>query len=348
MTGGDVVAQYATGLAETTVTAADGGFLWTRRPGRDVRSDPAYLPGPVPEDFVHRAAAASTGAFTFAVPSTSTGDAHTWKAPGPSSAAHLLMEAADQDPAASAEVAHTYGRHLAAFHVSATATADSTATATATTTANAPSAAAGHPAPSVVTDYPAPRFPTRLATWLRTAAGTRAAPAFHTILRQGLGTRRWETLTTCAREALGPPERPGVVIGWATLGSLIVAVPSGPSVASVPGPRAVLLCGPEGALAAPEIDIGCALGELHEIAASLSARGLPAQRVRAWRDALLAGYTEPLDTARAARTAVVRIAAHAHDFAAYVGFHTELHTYVGMLADLLDHEGAQTMARESP
>ncbi|MGN5381201.1 hypothetical protein ACQ4WX_40795 [Streptomyces lasalocidi] len=177
---------------------------------------------------------------------------------------------------------------------------------------------------------------------MSTAAGTRAAPAFHTILRDGLGTQRWSKLTAYAHEATSQSGHLTVVIGWATLGSLITVDDPEPT------PPVALLCGPEGALAAPEIDLGCALGELHEIAASLTARAMPSHRVTAWRDALLNGYGTPLDTARTARTAVVRIATHAHDFAAYVGFHTELHTYVGMLADLLDNEGTQTIAQETP
>ncbi|MFE7114010.1 hypothetical protein ACFU99_01095 [Streptomyces sp. NPDC057654] len=314
---GETVAQFATGMARTTVTRTATGFRWIRRPGTDVRADPQHQPGPVPADFTQRASAASSDHFTFAVPETWHNEAYTWNAPGPRSAAQSLLDGTPHDPDASARIARTYGRHLRTFH--------------------GVGIAAG-------TAYPAPRYPTRLADWIRTAAGTRAAPAFHSILRDGLGTQRWSKLTAYAHEATSRSGHLTVVIGWATLGSLItVDAPQ----ATRPVAGAALLCGPEGALAAPEVDLGCVLGELHEIAAAHTARDLPGRLVTTWRDALLNGYGTPLDTARTARTAVVRIAAHAHDFAAYVGFHSELHTYVGMLADLLDDEGTQTLARET-
>jgi hypothetical protein len=314
VTNGETVAQFTTGMARTTVTRTATGFLWTRRPGKDVRTDPHHQPGPVPEDFTRRASAASSDHFTFAVPDTWNNGAYTWNAPGPRSAAQILLDGTPHDPDASARIAHTYGRHLRTFH--GTDVTDGTT-------------------------CPAPRYPTRLANWIHTAAGTRAAPAFHTILRDGLGTQRWSKLIAYAHEATSRSGHLTVVIGWATLGSLITVDDPEPI------PPVALLCGPEGALAAPEIDLGCVVGELHEIAASLTARTMPSQPVIAWRDALLNGYGTPLDTARTARTAVVRIATHAHDFAAYVGFHTELHTYVGMLADLLDDEGTQTLAQET-
>ncbi|MBP0458701.1 hypothetical protein [Streptomyces montanisoli] len=343
MTSGETVARFTTGMTRTTVTKAPGGYVWTRRPGKDVRDDPHHTPGPVPDDFTRRAAAASGATFTFATPATWTDGAYTFHVGGHRSVAQLLMEGALKDAEAAAGGARAFGRHLKAFH-----------------TADAADPTRSAPGP----EYPAPRYPARLASWLRTAAGTRAAPAFHTILREGLGAARWDTLAGYADEALSPRGDPAVVIGWATLGSLIVAddadaaakepgAAEGPGTAdgAGAGPHAALLCGPDGAFAAPEIDLGCALGELHEIAASLTARGMDTEPVTAWREALLDGYGTPLDLARTARTAVVRIAAHAHDFAAYVGFHTELHAYVGMLADLLDNEGSQTTvitARERP
>ncbi|MFJ9543434.1 hypothetical protein ACIRPX_40250 [Streptomyces sp. NPDC101225] len=314
MTNGETVARFSTGMAQTTVTRTATGFRWARRPGKDVRADPHHQPGPVPEDFTRRASAASSDRFVFAVPGTWTDGAYTWHAPGRRSAAQTLLDGSPHDPGASARLAHTYGQHLRTFHGT--------------------EVTAG-------TDYPAPRYPTRLATWLRTAAGTRAAPAFHGILRDGLGTRRWNRLTSYAHEATSASGHRTVVVGWATLGSLITV--DDPEAAR----PAALLCGPEGTVAAPEVDLGCVLGELHEITASRTARALPVQQVSAWREALLKGYGPPLDIARTARTAVVRIAAHAHDFAAYVGFHTELHAYVGMLADLLDNEGTQTTAQET-
>uniref|UniRef100_A0AAU2VR17 Uncharacterized protein n=1 Tax=Streptomyces sp. NBC_00008 TaxID=2903610 RepID=A0AAU2VR17_9ACTN len=252
--------------------------------------------------------------FTFAVPNTWTDGAYTWSAPGQRSAAHVLMDGASSDAAASARTAYAFGRHLKIFHTSAV-TADSA--------------------------YAAPRFPTRLATWIHTASGPRAAPAFHTILRHGLGTRRWSKLTDYTCEATTGSGDLAHVIGWATLGSLIIT--DAPEAA----PHAVMLCGPEGTLAASEIDLGCALGELHEITESLTTRAMATEPVTAWRDALLKGYGTPGDVAKTARAAVVRVAAHAHDFAAYVGFHTELNTYVGMIADLLDNEGTQTMPEET-
>ncbi|MGN5381200.1 hypothetical protein ACQ4WX_40790 [Streptomyces lasalocidi] len=116
MTTGETVAQFSTGMAQTTVTRTPTGFLWTRRPGKDARADPHCQPGPVPEDFTQRASAASSKLFAFAVPTDWANGAYTWNASGQRSAAQILLDGAPQDPAAWARIAHTYGRHLRAFH----------------------------------------------------------------------------------------------------------------------------------------------------------------------------------------------------------------------------------------
>lgn len=307
-----IVDAFGTGLAETVVMLRAGAVVWRRRPGPDVRADVSYQPRPVPRDFARRAAAASSDRFAFAVPEE-TADAYTWTAPGRSSAARLLASAAaPEESERSAGVAWLLGQHLRAFH--------------------------GLDGTASPGDYPPLPFASRLTAWMRTGSGARAASVWHDILMRGLGQRRWDRLAEYGQEALTAKAPPTIVVGWATLGSVIV--PDADRTASPPA----LLCGDQGCVAAPEADIGCLLGEIHEIQDVLVRRGSPAAHLSAWRTALLQGYGPRLDTERAARTAVVRIAAHTHDFAAFVGFHIDLHAYVGLLVRLLDSEGALTIA----
>jgi hypothetical protein len=305
----EVVGTFGTGLAETVITLRAGAVVWRRRPGPDVRADPTYQPRPVPRDFARRAAAASSDQFAFAIPEDTAG-AYTWTAPGRSSAARLLTGSAGEAERAAA-VAGLLGQHLQAFHRLG---------------------AAASPR-----DYPPLLYASRLVAWMRTGSGPRAAAAWHDILLRGLGQRRWGRLAGYAHETLTTRAPATTVVGWATLGSVVV--PDADDAAPPPA----LLCGDQGCVAAPETDIGCLLGEIHELQDVLTRRGSPTGHMSAWRTALLRGYGPHLDTARAARTAVVRVAAHTHDFAAFVGFHIDLHAYVGLLAGLLDSEGTQTM-----
>jgi hypothetical protein len=77
------------------------------------------------------------------------------------------------------------------------------------------------------------------------------------------------------------------------------------------------------------------------------ARPLPAplppmdpEMYEAARTALSEGYGPPDDPVAVGRSAVLRVFTHAHDFAAYMGWHPELLEYLARIAEMVDDDGA--------
>lgn len=307
-----VVARYATGLAETLVTRRGSAYTWRRHLGVDVRDDPDLQPRRVPADFARRATDVSSDEFELALPTETWDEGHTWIGPGPSSVAHVLMAPTPEDVERVVPVALVFGSHLRRFH-------------------------ATEPAPPAH-EYGSLAYASRLVRWMGNARGTRGAAPWHRVLSAGLGPARWKRLAEWTEEARSTPEPPTVAVGWASWGSVVV--PDG----AQPGLAPALLCGDQGCAAAPEEDLGCALGELCEIEVMLRRRGDPHEHVGRVREAVLRGYGEELDRSRAGRAATVRVAAHAHDFAAFVGFHLDLRGYVGLLAELLEQDGIRALS----
>jgi hypothetical protein len=313
---------WGTGLAETEVLRlAAGRYAWSRRPGADVRVDGSARARPVPAGFARRAALASSAAFEFALPEFDADQCtHTWTAPGPFSVAHALMGAAgDLTPQRVAdEVAEPIGRAMRAFH------------------------AIGNT--DIEDEYPQLEYAARLSRWMRTGEGTRDAAVWHKVLSGGLGTARWDLLAAYAEDALSTEGSATVALGWATLGSVVAPAPAVDD--GWPTRPPALLCGDHACLAAPETDLGCMLGELCELEASLARNGASAAAIESFRQALLRGYGPGLDPDLVTRAAIIRIAVHSHDYAAFVGFHIDLHTYVALLADLLDRSTSAPMQGE--
>ena len=172
-------------------------------------------------------------------------------------------------------------------------------------------------------------------TWLDQGGGPRAAAGWHRRLRALLGTERWEALRAFTHRALFP--RPDgaetVVHGWFTLGNIVVAD------APDTRPGTVVLSGPEAAWSRPETDLACVLGELLELTMVAQRQASRRPQFGRLRDALLSGYGPGWDRDAVATGAVVRIATHAHDLAAYADRHCDLHAYAPMLADLIDDRG---------
>lgn len=186
-----------------------------------------------------------------------------------------------------------------------------------------------------------PRGPARLAAWLRADpqhAGPRAAGPFQAFTRQRLGTTRLErVLDWCARLAAADDERDAFLHGAASLGAIVVAEHP---------PYGWLMAGEDLARGPAGHDMGWLLGEFVEWRMAL---GRPApigtapmdpQIYEASRFAVLDGYGPLPDLVAAGRSATLRVFTHAHDYAAYMGWHPELAEYTATIADLIDDEGA--------
>ncbi|WP_055715934.1 hypothetical protein [Streptomyces torulosus] len=123
-----------------------------------------------------------------------------------------------------------------------------------------------------------------------------------------------------------------LVHGFASLGALIPPLSRGP---------VALLTGEDLGAARPELDLGWLLGDLAELAWAVPVWGegpgvdLPG--------VLLDAYGPGADRELAARAAVLRIAAHMRDFAAYCGWSDELADYTAFIADLIDEEGRRAV-----
>ncbi|MET9846093.1 hypothetical protein [Streptomyces ossamyceticus] len=123
-----------------------------------------------------------------------------------------------------------------------------------------------------------------------------------------------------------------LVHGFASLGALVPPLSRGP---------VALLTGEDLGAARPELDLGWLLGDLAELAWAVPVWGeepgvdLPA--------VLLDAYGPGADRELAARAAVLRIATHMRDFAAYCGWSDELADYTAFVADLIDEEGRRAV-----
>ncbi|MFI5782541.1 hypothetical protein [Nocardia sp. NPDC051570] len=298
-----VIETFSSGYQLTEIARTpDGTVRWTRRPGLN-RTD--RYPPPHP-DFRRRAASVSDTDFAFHTPTHSTADHAAWSVPGARTlAAHML--AGTREP----QLLHTdllaAGRGLARLHRLPVE-------------------------PSLAGVYPEPRWPRRFLDWLRSGQAPRAGAAWHFKLRRHLGPRRWQTLLDMTDRMLHQQRTPVVLHGWPSTGSLVLA--DDPTAF----PRIAVLSGLEVALGAAEVDLACLLGELVEFRyyAQNAGNAVHVAGVDAAVTALLDGYGPAVDRSAVATGAVVRVATHAHDFAAYVGWHTALDTYAAIITELLD------------
>ncbi|MEU6802919.1 hypothetical protein [Streptomyces neyagawaensis] len=159
------------------------------------------------------------------------------------------------------------------------------------------------------------------------------------------GPARLSTLRSWCAEVAAPAPAPdgkerggrdghGLVLvhGFASLGALVPPLSRGP---------VALLTGEDLGAARPELDLGWLLGDLAELAWAVPVWGEgPGVDLSA---ALLDAYGPGADRELAARAAVLRIAAHMRDFAAYCGWSDELDDYTAFVADLIDEEGRRAV-----
>lgn len=307
--GGQLVRDFATGYLHTRVTAYPRGrYAWQRRPGPD-RGSRLHL-GSV--GFRERATAAGRGSvrFALALPRPAADGTLTYITPGHRSAAALLSAPlTEQDSRQLLAVMTDCGRALQALHQQARPQ-------------ELCAPAAG---------------PARLQSWMDTAGGPRAAAVLHARMREHLGRERWERISQWCDEAVLPRNVSSLVTlhGGFGLGQIVLADP--------PAAGAAVLAGEDATSGPASFDIGWLLGELAEFHMLTQRAGTPTPLLARARERFLTGYGALPDPAAIARSAVLRLATHTHDFAAFVGWHPELLHYIRHLALLIDEEGASTL-----
>ncbi|MBO4204809.1 hypothetical protein [Micromonospora echinofusca] len=331
MTAAPTLHRFATSLLAISVRRTPDGYLWVREPG------PSYRPPtPVPDGLLDRVGRLHPAIRT---PATD-GRAFHYPTAGPFSAA-MLLSALRADPVrvptdpVRVPTDHTEpdnpSRVAPARPLRATAGPDRRALlADGLRAAGAALAALHrHPLPAqVVDEHPGPA---RLGRWLAgnpdpaTPVGRLRAEAY-----PRLGAARWARLDAALRAltAVAGGDRPALLHGAASL-SVIVPQSRG---------RSVLLTGEAFARGPWWLDLGWLVAELHEVRAA-AAVGLPAAPDGDLDDlhrALVEGYGRPVDPDVVAVLAAARVLTHAHDFAAYVGWHDQLLDYLDITADLVD------------
>ncbi|MEU4474597.1 hypothetical protein [Micromonospora sp. NPDC023888] len=165
----------------------------------------------------------------------------------------------------------------------------------------------------------------RLATWLRGGPQSCVSDRLARVWHARLGARRTaRVLDWCDElDAAGP--RDVLLQGGVSIGSLVDGAGGPPA----------LLCGEEIATGRPEYDLGWLCGELLEWQLAVGDIADVAA-VEAARQAVLRGYGDGIDLDLIQRVMVLRIATHAHDFAAYVRWIDSLATQLDTVADLVD------------
>lgn len=302
------LSEFRTGFLTTRVSRApDGTVVWQHTPGPD-RTRP--FP-PLPAALPRLLAQAGDSEVTWLVPVSSTARELVWETGGRHSLADALEGGGSRTPDRIEAVGARLGTRLRHLHERGAGDAGATA------------------------GEEWPRHPglERLSAWLADGAGPRAAPAFRYRLRGQLGAARWDRLGELTRALLRPaPDRTTTVLhGWFSMGGIVLD--DDPSAT-----RCEVLSGPDACRGLPETDLGCLLGELIEYRLATRAKGLAWPLLDRLQHAVLTHYGPRADPELLAAGAVLRIALHAHDYAAYVGWSEQLHGYVPMLAELLDSD----------
>jgi aminoglycoside phosphotransferase (APT) family kinase protein len=312
ITDARLVDSFATGYQRTAVhRSADGSCLWVRSAGAD---RPVPLTGPGARARLRMAAPRPEG-IRVVLPDEIPG-ALLYTAYGAESAAKLLwteLPPARRDRLTAA--LHATGRLLRTLH-------------------DAPCDAP----PAEITGRTGPPGPARLAAWMDTGTGPRAAARLHGVLRARFGPHRWAVVRSwCAELA---ERAPGDVLlhGAPSTGSVIVADER------LEPAEAALLTGEDLAPGPAAFDIGWLLGEFLELRMTDTRKGArPRPLLTDLPAALLDGYGAIGDPPAAGRAAVLRIVTHAHDFAAYMGWHSELGLYADALPAYVDSEGTAAL-----
>jgi hypothetical protein len=305
-----LLSDFRTGFLTTRISqTSTGSFLWQHTPGPN-RDQPFPT---MPQAFINVLSRATNPALAWLAPLSATPSELLWETDGQYSLAAAL-EADTHTDQQIETIGAQLGTQLRQFH-------DLTR---------------GQSPEEHQNTYPH-RHPglTRLHTWLATGRGPRAASAFHYRLRSQLGSRRWDHLNQLTHHMLNPgsndPTR--ALHGWFSLGSIVVSEEPGTTACSI-------LSGPDTCWGRPEIDIACFVGELIEYRLATQRKGITWPILDRLQHAFLTHYGTgaDADTQTIAAGSLLRVATHAHDYASYVGWSDQLHSYVPMLTELLDDE----------
>lgn len=305
-----LVEEFGTGYQRTAIYRTDSGYLWVRSPGPD-RPGGMAEPGP---DLRAVLTAHTPRGMTLRL-AEKVDESLVYEVQGRQTAARVAFGWRDGADARErlASAAHAVGHSLAGLH------ADVPATATETS----------------------PPALSRVIRWMSTEQGPQGAAALHGVLHTHLGPARWRQVLSWCQEFAEPGDADTVLLhGAPSLGSVILASE---------GSADCLLTGEEVSRGLAGYDVGWLLGEILEWDMTASAPEDTAERAAARRvgRALLGGYGALPDRTVVSRAAVLRILTHAHDFAAYRGWHPELMQYARSLSRLVDEARAGTLLASS-
>ncbi|MFG2310753.1 hypothetical protein ACGFS9_19070 [Streptomyces sp. NPDC048566] len=290
-----LVRELGTAHIVTAVLALPaGGHVWARRPG-PARDAPLPLPGPATASSLRTVSDVSPVGLALAEPDQHQAGVLRYPAPGVQAAATLLRVNARGAGPSVREAVRGLGTTLRLLHA--------------------------QPAPETGA---APPAPARLSRWLRSGHGPGATRRLYAAARSRLGDRRLGSIADWADEAPRGSHPRVLLHGGPALGGLVLPVGSG---------RPVLLTGEEATGGSWEFDVAWQLAEFAEMAAGVR-WGVcgPADHTGLAR-AFLDGYGRQPSPAAARRAVAVRSLTHAHDFAAYVTWHSELTTYLDLVAE---------------
>ncbi|WP_327286333.1 hypothetical protein [Streptomyces sp. NBC_01205] len=319
MTEPVLVDMFATGFQRTTIhRLGDGTFVWTRGAGPD---RPTPLTAPSAQARSHLASLPRPDLLTLSLPTVADIGLR-YAVPGSITAAKVLWS--EPSPASSERLAGAFrsvGKVLGLLH--------------------------SHPAPPGSATG-GPIGPARLAAWMDSGRGPRAAARMHALLRDSVGATRWAAVRDWCHDLGRPGPDATLLHGAPSTGSLVLPADPAPHSTDEEGhpaggaPRPIggaMLTGEELALGPSGFDLGWMLGELLELRMTAVHRLVPRPILSELPAALLAGYGVPVDPVVTGRAATLRMLTHAHDFAAYVGWHPELELYARTAARYIDTDG---------
>lgn len=301
----ELVEEFGTGFLHTAISREAGAYCWERRPGPDRL---AQLGRPTTEVRAALAGLVRMGS-ELALPKV-VGNARKYAVPGRVTAAKVILS-----PGGTAHREHLehavdgVGQVLAAL---------------------------AHEVPARLASA-SPSGPARLAAWMERGAGPAAAGQLYEAFRRRLGVARWRRVQAWC-QAIGTPSDDDVFLhGAPSLGSVVLGED---------GHSWCLLIGEECARGPQGFDVGWLLGEFAEVKMVLghaNGAAMPMADYDEIRNSLLHAHGPVANATLAGRAAVLRVFTHAHDFAAYMGWHPELHAYGEKIAELIDDEGADAL-----
>lgn len=334
--GPEAVSEFCTGYLRTRILPDGPGFLWVRSPGAGRKGGFTAVPSAVRKSLSTADAVRAPFAGARIVlgaegggPDTGSVPERRYRTESPYSLGHVLAspQAVPHQWEALPELLRHCGRRLGELHAQV-------------------------PAPAALA---APRGTSRLADWLAGSTDLGHTARLRHQAGERLGEARLRRAAQWCSSLNAPTDEAVPLLGGLTLGSVVP---------TRSGEGCHVLAGEELARGPASYDLGWTLGELAEFRllhfAGDQDGSAGADHCAKAGAALLLGHRETagqgpaaVDTASLARTAVLRILTHVHDFAAFVQWIDQVTLYLDLLADLIDHpiaaleaaSGGQAMPR---